>query len=118
MIDKQNETYSLNNIESINAFQKEHEISILFLSSHDCNVCISVKYQLNEMLKKYPEIPVGQVYIDDVELAKGKFTVFTVPTLLLLVEGKEVNRFSRIINFSELEKLIARYYEVFYANRM
>lgn len=39
----------------------------------------------------------------------GQYTVFAVPTLLLMVEGREVARFSRHFSMQELEAPIRRY---------
>ncbi|MPN50903.1 hypothetical protein SDC9_198543 [bioreactor metagenome] len=43
--------------------------------------------------------------------ASGEFMVFTVPTLILFAEGKEIARQGRFINFDELEFEVNRWYE-------
>ena len=45
-------------------------------------------------------------------LIAGRFLVFSGPTVLLLMEGKEIYRASQFINLEELEQTINKYQEL------
>jgi hypothetical protein len=54
-------------------------------------------------------------YIDleKIELAKGKFSVFTIPTILMFINGKEFIREARYISVEDLRNKKLRYYELY-----
>jgi len=84
---------------------------ILLFSSSNCNVCISVKENIQHLINKYPYLNFYQVPIDELPAASGDFLVFTIPTIVLFHHGKEVYRASRFIPFKELEDKILLYNE-------
>ena len=45
-------------------------------------------------------------------LIAGRFLVYSGPTVLLLMEGKEIYRASQFINLEELSQMIDRYLQV------
>jgi hypothetical protein len=45
-------------------------------------------------------------------LIAGRFLVYSGPTVLLLMEGKEIYRASQFINLEELEQTINKYKEL------
>jgi hypothetical protein len=45
-------------------------------------------------------------------LIAGRFLVYSGPTVLLLMEGKEIYRASQFINLEELEQTINKYQEL------
>ncbi|HAA63947.1 MAG TPA: thioredoxin, partial [Thermoanaerobacter sp.] len=46
--------------------------------------------------------------------ASGKFSVFTVPTVIVYVDGKEAIREARFISMDTLEEKISKYYSLFF----
>ncbi len=82
--------------------------------SHDsCNVCKVLKPKVEDLLnEKFPKVE--QVYCNvetSPEIAASN-TVFTVPTILVWIEGKETYRLSRNIGLGELEDKIQRPYSM------
>jgi thioredoxin-like negative regulator of GroEL len=64
------------------------------------------------MLETFPRLESAYVRIDDVPELAGKFSVFTAPTLILFVEGKEMVRKARFVVMQELEADIKKYYDL------
>lgn len=89
-------------LQEILDFMEEHRFSFVYISRENCSVCHSVQPQVQEMLKEFPTIHPIQVSADDVPEVAGQFTVFTVPALLLFVEGKEVIREARFVVMDDL----------------
>ena len=50
--------------------------------------------------------------IREEQLIAGRFLVYSGPTVLLLMEGKEIYRASQFINLEELEQTINKYQEL------
>jgi len=93
---------------------KDNEMVLLYFSSEDCGICTSLLPKLDEMLENYPEINGYHISIDELQEASGEFSVFTVPTILLYIEGKEAVREARFISMDILEEKIYKYYNIFF----
>lgn len=100
----------LDSLESIDKFIKENKVAMLYFSSQNCSVCVALLPKIKELLKKYSNIAYAKVEINEVELAVGKYLIFTVPTIIMFIEGKEVIRESRFISIIELQEKIRRFY--------
>ena len=98
-----------NNLEKILETIKNNKLVVLTGSTKACGVCTAIKPRLKALLGNYNSIEEIYIYVDDLEKAAGEFMIFTVPTIILFVEGKEVHRESRIIDFRKLEFEISRW---------
>lgn len=60
------------------------------------------------MFLSYPEIVSAKIEMSKLPEAVGSFSIFTTPTLLLFIDGKETIRESRFISVVQLEAKIGR----------
>jgi len=104
----------LSTFKEIDEFIKSNEFSLLYFGLHNCSVCDALFPKVQAMLENYPNIKLGRVYIDENAELGGKFSIFTVPAILVYIEGKEAIREARFINMELLENSIKRYYDMFY----
>jgi len=102
----------LDSLESIDKFIKENKVAMLYFSSQNCGVCVALLPKIKELLKQYSNIGYAKVEIDEVQLAVGKYSIFTVPTIIMFIEGKEIIRESRFISIIELQEKIQRFYDL------
>jgi len=102
---------NLNTIEQIKDLIKDNKFTMIYFSSDGCNVCENIMPRLEEMLIKYPSIVSGHVEVQKLASVASVFGVYTIPTIVLFLEEKEVLRQARFINFLELEEEIKRYSE-------
>ncbi|OFI05555.1 thioredoxin [Clostridium acetireducens DSM 10703] len=102
----------LNSLKSIDNFINKNKFALIFFSSNNCSVCTVLLPKIEEMMKKYPEIKIKKVLIDEIKEASGKYSIFTVPTILFFIDGKEIIRNGRFISVLELEKKIKKYYKI------
>ena len=98
-------------LNDIQAFITANKFSFVYISRQDCGVCHAVLPQVRDMLTAYPEVHLIKVDADKVPAVAGAFSVFTVPALLLFVEGKEMVRKARFVVMNELEQQIAQLVE-------
>lgn len=95
------ELQSLNAIEN---FIKQHPFSFIYISRPGCTVCHAVLPQLRILLDQFPNITLAHINADDVEEVAGRFSVFTVPVLLLFIDGTEFLREARLFILNSLKK--------------
>ena len=71
-----------------------------------CGPCQMFKPTLDEFAQAHPEIKVTPVNIDEDEETAEKYGVSTIPCLVVLRDGEEVNRAVGTQSMKKLEKLI------------
>jgi late competence protein required for DNA uptake (superfamily II DNA/RNA helicase) len=100
----------MNRIKSIVQLQNalKTTASIVIAKTHGCSVCLPVTMRLYEIMESYPSIPIFELYIEDVPEFRGQYLVFTVPTIILFYEGKEILRESRFIDWHNLVSTIEK----------
>lgn len=101
----------LTSLTDINVFIRNHKLSFLFISQPGCSVCHGLFPQVEQLMTSYPEIKLGHINAADVAEVAGAFSVFTVPVLLLFVEGKEYIREARIVPLDLFEEKVKKIYE-------
>ncbi|WLV25074.1 thioredoxin family protein [Aciduricibacillus chroicocephali] len=110
-----NEYTNLHSMEEIDAFISKNPLSFLYISSPGCSVCHGLWPQIQNLLGKYPQIKLAHIDTSDVEEVAGRFSVFTVPVLLLFIERKEYIRKARIVHLDELNQEISRILDAYEA---
>lgn len=97
--------YPLSQSDVLKAIQPEQEPVVLYFTTTTCNVCKSIFPRLEALMQAYPQ----KLYRIDAEQfpeLAGQNRVFTVPTILVMADGKEVLRESRFIDFQKIQRLL------------
>ncbi|OJG68314.1 hypothetical protein RV09_GL001561 [Enterococcus moraviensis] len=63
-----------------------------------------------ELLKNYPTIELREVEADKVKEISAEYLIFSAPTLLFFVDGKEYIREGKFVQFKKLANTIDRIY--------
>ena len=82
---------------------------MIIAKSHTCTVCNTILNTLKNNVPNLDQIEIYNIYIDDVDEFRGQHTIFSVPTVLIFSEGKELLRESRYINYSKIQRIIELY---------
>ena len=107
----------MDSFESIELLEKEileNEMALLYFGNNTWVVCLDMKPKLEAILKRFPRIK--GIYIDvnkSIKLA-AEYEVFTIPALILYIEGKQTIREARHISIKGLESKIERYYNMLF----
>lgn len=101
----------LTSIDAINGFIQNNQLSFIYISHPNCSVCHALLPQVQTLMEKYPEIRLGHVDAEEVEAVAGRFSVFTVPVLLLFVDGKEYIREARIVHMDQFDEKLNKIYK-------
>ncbi len=86
---------------------------LLYFSGENCNVCHALRPKFKELFdNSFPKI--RQIYIDAHEnpLIASHFRVFSVPTMLVFLDGKEFIREGRAVSLYQLKDKLSRPYSI------
>lgn len=100
--------------EQINELKKDHDMLLMYFGSDACGVCRDMMPKLEKMLIKYPNIKAVKINTENSLELSANHNVFTVPVIILFIQGKETLREARIMSVLNLEQKISRYYELFH----
>ena len=100
-------------IENINKTIKENLAVMVYFSAPTCNVCHALKPKLLEALDaNFEDFKVESVDISQTENIAPNFNVYSIPTVLVFLDGKEFLRKSRNMSVDEVIREIKRPYEI------
>lgn len=103
-------------IEEVNEMINKNEMLLMYFGSSSCGVCVSVLPKIETMLKGYPKIKAVKVETNNSIELSAKYNVFTIPVVMLYIQGKETVREARIFSMENLQQKISRYYKLFYGD--
>ena len=83
-----------------------------YIKASDCGVCNVMLDKVERLADSYTSLCSFYTDIREEPLIAGRFLVYSGPTVLLLMEGKEIYRASQFINLEELEQTINKYQEL------
>ena len=94
----------LTSLTEVDQLLKSNTLSFLYLSKTNCSVCHALLPKVQGVMEKFPDVSFGHVNVDRVEEIAGRFSIFTVPVLLLFGDGKELMREARFVRMDEFEE--------------
>jgi len=86
---------------------------LLYFSRVSCNVGEALEPKVIKLLnEEFPKIPFYFVDMDKTPTIPVKHSVFVEPTIIVMFDGKETIRKSRIISIGDLSTSIERIYKL------
>ena len=102
----------LTNIQDIEQTVKDNRLCLFYIKAPDCGVCNVMLDKVERLADSYTSLCSFYTDIREEPLIAGRFLVYSGPTVLLLMEGKEIYRASQFINMEELKQTINKYLEL------
>jgi thioredoxin-like negative regulator of GroEL len=95
---------------------KDSKSAVLFyFSTRNCNVCKVLKPKLIEFINEnFPQISMAYIDVEMVQDLSAQLNIFSVPTILVYIEGKEFFRKSRNFSLAELYNELERPYSLYF----
>ena len=90
----------------------DNSLCLFYIKSPDCGVCNVMLDKVMRLADQFPSLTSFYTDITEEPLIAGQFLVYSGPTVLLLMDGKEVYRASQFIDLKELQFNINRYIEL------
>ena len=88
---------------------EQQELTLLYFSTPSCNVCKVLRPKVEDLITNTPPWHFQYINTEESMEIAGQYTVFAVPTLLLMADGREIARFSRHFSMQEMEAPVQRY---------
>ncbi|MFR5266583.1 thioredoxin family protein [Clostridium sp.] len=85
-------------------------ISIVYFTGTTCMACDVIKEKVSEIIKGYPKVKMGIINGEEEVKLAADYSVFSLPLLILYVDGKESFRASRNFSVLEFTEILDRYY--------
>ncbi len=98
-------------LESLQNLIREEVGVLLYFSGENCNVCHALRPKFKETFDAhFPQLK--QVYLDAHENPEisAYYSVFTVPTMLVFMDGREFIREGRAVSLHRLKEQLQRPY--------
>lgn len=105
--------HEINSVDEIEGFLKKHQFCLLYVSRPECTVCHAILPKLLIMLESYPQIYVGHINASRVEQVAERFLVFSVPTIMIFIDGKEYLRTDRFVRLEQLSEQVNSMYNFY-----
>ena len=102
----------LTSIQDIEQTLTENRLCLFYIKAPDCGVCDVMLDKVERVSDNYPSLCSFYTDITEEPLIAGRFLVYSGPTVLLLMEDKEVYRAAQFIDLQELEREINQYLDV------
>ena len=86
---------------------------LLYFSGENCNVCHALRPKFKELFDKaFPQI--RQIYLDahDNPEISAHFQVFSVPTMIVFLDGREFVREGRAVSMHKMQEQLSRPYNM------
>ena len=96
-------------IQDIEQILVDNRLCLFYIKASDCGVCNVMLDKVERLVDSYPSLCSFYTDIREEPLIAGQFLVYSGPTVLLLMDGKEIYRSSQFINLEELKHKIIRY---------
>lgn len=100
--------------EDLEDFIEKDTMALIYFGSKGCGVCTALKPKMEEMLESFPKIAKAQVDVEKSLELSAAYNIFTIPAILMYVEGKEVLREARYISVREIKDKLERYYNILF----
>lgn len=87
---------------------RNNRLALVYIYGETCSVCHAVMPQVKPIIEQFKAISAMQIDSERFPEVSGEWMVFTVPAILLFVDGKEVLRVARFIEKNKLENQLIK----------
>ena len=102
----------LKNIKDIEQTIADNRLCLFYIKAPDCGVCNVMLDKVVRLADQFPSLNSFYTDITEEPLIAGQFLVYSGPTVLLLLDGKEVYRGAQFIDLEEFDYNIKRFLEL------
>lgn len=81
---------------------------LLYLSREECGLCKSLKPKVENLIKEYQYLKAYYVDLNIDPVVAGQLSIFTIPGILIYIDGKESYREARYISIEHLKNYLER----------
>ena len=99
------------NINDIELVINRNRLCLFYVKAPDCGVCNVMFSKVGTLTENYAQLVSFYTDITEEPLIASRFLVYSGPTVLLILDGKEVYRSFQFIDLKELDRKIRQLIE-------
>ena len=96
----------VNSLSEIEEYIKENKYVLLFVGDSACSTSRALDNKIEEFAKKHPEVKVLFTLLEALPVLASQYMIFVAPAIILFINGHEVYREGRFVEFEKLEKFL------------
>jgi len=97
---------------NFNEIVNKHSLALIDCWASWCAPCVVIAPIIEELAKEYAgKILVGKLNVDENRRTAERFQIFGIPTLLIMKNGKEVDRIVGLVPKNHIEARLKKYME-------
>ena len=100
------------NLEEFQQILDRYPIVVGYFSTETCNVCKVLRPQVRQMVESTSDAHFEYIDTEKSPMLRGQYLVFSVPTIIVFVQGRETKRFNRYLSLQELEAYLQQMLEL------
>ncbi len=94
----------ITSVDMFESVKSQDKPLIFYISTDDCSVCKSIYPKMRDIVDSY-QFDIYTIDATTQQDISGQLLVFSVPTIIMMINKKEVYRESRFIQFEQLKRL-------------
>jgi len=88
----------------------KHQLALIDCWAPWCGPCLAFAPTIDELTEEYAEkILVGKLNVDDNPQTAERFQIFSIPTVLIMKEGSEVDRIVGLVPKKLIEAILKKH---------
>ena len=91
-----------------------NEMVLLYFGNNTWGVSKDMKPKLEAIAKEYPKVNILSIDVNKYKEIAAYYEVFTIPAIILYIEGKQFIKEARHISLKEFRNKIDRYYNMIF----
>lgn len=100
-------------IDEFNKIVSNNRLILAYFSNDNCNVCKVLKPKIIDLLNEnFANILFYYCNIDENPEISAQNSVFSIPTIIVFFDGKEIYRFGRFLDINELKVKLGKVYNL------
>lgn len=105
----------IGSIVELNNQLSNSSLSALYFSGQSCGVCHSLRPKIKALFsEEFPKVPLLEVATEEQPKIAAQYSVFTLPVLIIFIDGREGSRFARSFSLGEVREILARPYSIIF----
>lgn len=98
--------------EVVQSLIKSHKLCVVYFTGSECGACEVIKRKLEAILQRYLQVKSIEVNGAEHPEVAATYEGYTLPIMILFVEGKESVREGRHLDLLDFERKLQRYTEM------
>ena len=95
---------------NFNEIVNQHSLALIDCWAPWCGPCLALAPTIEELAREYTgKVLVGKLHVDDNPRTAERFQIFSIPTMLIMKNGREVDRIVGLVPKNHVEAVLRKH---------